>query len=156
MSRVDRRVLAWVVSLGLSCLGVAIAVRAIWPGVSDVFSSGPGVGGFSFTSVTVPSLISLPFVVGNIALSVIARRRGGRPASIGSLCLWTLGILAVLSLVVSLTPPDAIPGVSTAFFVVLLVLLALGTSLTTQLLILAVLTFVLIGGSRAPGALSQE
>jgi len=156
MSRVDRRVLAWIVSLGLGCLGVVIAVRAIWPGVSDVFWSAPGAGGFSFTSVTFPSLISLPFVVGNIALSVIARRRGGRAASIGSISLWVLGILAVLSLAVPLAPPDAIPGVSTALFLVLLVVLALGTSLTTQLLILAVLTFVLIGGSRTPGALSHE
>jgi len=151
MSLVDRRLLAWIVSVSVGCLGAAIAVRAIWPGVSDVLSSSGG-GGFAAASVTFPSLVSLPVVVGNLVLSVIARRRGGRAASIGSICLWTVGILVIASLAGSLTPPAVAQSMSGVLFLVLFLLLALGTSLPTQLLILAVLTFVLIGSPRAQRA----
>src|SRR5262245_47214801 len=95
----DRRSLAWVVSVAVVCLGIAIAVRAIWPGVSDIILPSAG-GGFGSVSVAFPMLGSVPFVIGNIALSVLARRRGGRPASIGTLCLWIVGLVAVLTLAV--------------------------------------------------------
>jgi FtsH-binding integral membrane protein len=144
MIRVDRGLLAWIVSVGVCGLAVAIAVRAVWPGVSDVFSSSGG-GGFAAASVAFPSLVSLPVVVGNLVLSVIARRRGGRAASIGSICLWTVWILVIASLVGSLTPPAVAQSMNGVLFLVLFLLLALGTSLPTQLLILAVLTFMLIG-----------
>ena len=152
MSRVDRRVLAWIVSVGLGCAGVAVAVRAIWPGVYDVFSSGAGGGGFASTSVGFPSLVALPFVVGNIALSVIARRRGGRAASIGSFCLWALGILAVLSLALLVAPPALVESLSNVLFFGLLLVLAIATSLPVQLIVLALLTFALIGGPRTQRA----
>src|SRR5215470_17710909 len=99
MIQVDRRLLAWIVSLGLGCVGVAIVVRAILP---DTLLESGGLGA---VSVGFPSLDALPFVVGNIALSVIARRRGGRQRSIGSFCLWTIGILVVVSLAILVTPP---------------------------------------------------
>src|SRR5262245_13337683 len=118
MSRVDRRVLAWIVSVGLGCAGVAIAVRAIWPGVSDVISSGAGGSGLGSVSSGFPSPVVLPLIIGNIALSVIARRRPGRPASIGSFCLWMLGILVVVTLAVSLAPLAVVQSVSGVIFMV--------------------------------------
>jgi len=145
MTRVGRRLLAWIVSVGVGCLGVVVAVRAVWPGLLP-----PG-GGLGAVSVGFPSLGSLSLVIGNLVLGVIARRRGGRAASIGSFCLWTINILVVFTLAVSLTPPTVVQATNTVFFVVLLILLAVGASLPTQLLILAVLTFVLIG-SRAERA----
>jgi hypothetical protein len=144
MIRVDRRFLAWIVSVGLVCLGVVIAVRAIWPGMF------PAGGGLGAVSLAFPTLSSIPVVIGNIVLSVIARRRGGRPASIGSVCLWTIGIIVVLTLAVSLTPPAVVQSANSVLFIVLLLLLTIGVSLPVQLLILALLAFALIGSSRTP------
>ena len=87
MSRVDRRLLAWVLSFGVGCLGAAIALREVWPEVSGMFSS-PGGGGLGAVSVGIPSLGVLLVVV-NIVLGVIVRRRGGRAARIGVVCAWT-------------------------------------------------------------------
>jgi hypothetical protein len=146
MIQVDRRFLAWVVSVGIGCLGIVIAVRALWPGMVQ---SG---GGFGAASLAFPSVISSPFLIGNIVLSVIARRRGGRLASVGSRCLWTLGILVVVSLAVSLTPPAVFQSLNSVFMIVLLLVLAMSVSLPAQLIILALLTFTLIGSSRTPRA----
>lgn len=145
MIRVDRRLLAWILSLGVGCLGAAIAVRKVWPDVSSLFSSDGG-GGLGAVSVGVPSL-GLLLVVLNIVLSVMARRRGGRAARIGSACLWTMGVLLVGTLALSLTPPAVAQSLGAVFFVVLLILVGIGASLPVQLLVLAVLTFVLIGRS---------
>jgi hypothetical protein len=142
MMRVNRRLLAWIVSIGLGCLAVGIVMREAWPGL---FLSG---GGFGAVSVGPPSLIALPFVVGNIALSVIARRRGGRAASIGSRCLWTVGILVVVSLAVSLTPPAVFQVVDNVVILVLMLVVGMGMSLPTQLVIMAFLVFAVIGSSR--------
>src|SRR5215813_10530501 len=134
MARLDRRLLAWIVSVGLACLGVVIAVRTVWP---DMFSWG---GGFGAVSVgPLPSLGALPFVIGNIALSVIARRRGGRAASIASRCLWTIGIILVAELAVSVTPPAVFQATNSVLILVLLILLGVGASLPAQLLILVFL-----------------
>jgi hypothetical protein len=146
MIRVNRRVLAWIVSIGLGCLAVGIVMREVWPGS---FSSSAGLGAVSFGF---PSLIALPFVIGNIALGVIARRRGGRAASIGSRCLWTIGILIVVSLAVSLTPPAVLQVVDNVVIVVLMLVVGIGMSLPTQLVILAFLVFAVIGSSRAGAA----
>jgi hypothetical protein len=145
MIHVDRRVLAWIVSIGLGCLAVGIVMREAWPGLF------PLGGGFGAVSVgPLPSLGALPFVTGNIALSVIARRRGGRAASIGSRCLWMIGLIVVATLVVSLMPPALEQSVNTVFFVVLLVVLAMGASIPMQLVVLALLTFVVIGSAPTP------
>jgi hypothetical protein len=149
----NRRLLAWVVFVSLVCLGLAVAVRAIWPGVSD-FIRPSGGGGFGAVSVAFPMLSSVPFVIGNIALSVLARRRGGRPASIGTFCLWIVGLVAVLTLAVSLTPPAVVEKLNSVFFFSVLLVLSIAGSLPMQLIILALLMFVLIGGSRTP--LRQE
>jgi hypothetical protein len=146
MIRADRRFLAWVVSAGLGCLGIVIAVRALWP---SMFQSG---GGFGALSLAFPSVVSSPFLIANIVLSVIARRRGGRVAAVGSQCLWTLGILVVVSLAVSLTPPAVFQSLSSVFMIVLLLVLAMSVSLPAQLIILALLTFALIGSSRTTRA----
>jgi hypothetical protein len=146
MSLADRRLLAWMVSLALGCLGVVIAVRAVWPGM---FPSGGGLGA---VSLAFPSLSALPVVIVNVVLGVIARRRGGRAGTIGSFVLWTIGVLVVVTLAVSLTPPAAVQAANSVLFVVLFLLLALGGLLPTQLLILAVQTFVLIGSPRAQRA----
>ena len=145
--RVDRRLLAWIVSIGLGCLAVGILMREVWPGS---FSSSAGLGAVSLGLF--PSLSTLPFIVGNIALSVIARRRGGRAASIGSFCLWTIGILVVVSLAVSLTPPSVLQAANVRVDLVLFLLLAIGASLPAQLLILAFLTFAVFGSSRTGAA----
>jgi hypothetical protein len=144
MIRVDRRLLAWIASLGVGVFGVTIAVREALSGLS--LSSGLG-GGFGAVSVGFPSL-GLPLIVLNIVLSVIARRRGGRAGRIGSVCLLALGALAVFTLAVSLTPPAVVQSLNTVFFFVLLILLGTGASLPVQLVVLAVLTFILIGGPR--------
>jgi hypothetical protein len=141
--RVNRRLLAWIVFVSLACLGAGIAVHAVWP---DMFPAGGGLGAVSFGF---PSLVGLPFVIGNIALSVIARRRGGRPRSIGSFCLWTLGSLIALSLAVGLMPPTVFQAMRVELFVVVLLLVGMGMSLPVQLLILAFLMFAVIGRSRA-------
>jgi len=143
MIRVDRRLVAWIVSVGLVCFGALIAVRPLWPGL---FSQGAGLGAVSVGLF--PSLATLPFIVGNIALSVMARRRGGRAASIGSFCLWTIGILVAVSLTVSLTPPAMFRAANQRVDLVLFLLLAMGTSLPTQLFILAILMFALVGSPR--------
>jgi hypothetical protein len=148
MIRVDRRFLAWIVSLGLGCFGVVLAVREVWPGLS--LSSGISPG-FVAVSVGFPSL-GLPLIVLNIVLSVIARRRGGRARRIGSVCLLALGAVAVFTLAVSLTPPAVVQSLNTVFFFVLLTLLGTGASLPVQLLVLAALTFVLIGSPRTQRA----
>jgi hypothetical protein len=151
MIRVNRRFLAWIVSVGLVCLGVVIAVRAIWPGMRAVWPGMvPSGGDFAAFSLAFPTLSTLPVVIGNIALSVVARRRGGRPASIGSVCLWAIGILVVLTLAVSLTPPAVVQSANSVLFVVVLLLLTIGASLPVQLLVLALLAFALIGSSRTP------
>jgi hypothetical protein len=152
MIRVDRRFLAWIASLGVGVVGVTIAVRALRPGL--VLPSG---GDFGVVSVGFPSL-GLPLIVLNIVLSVIARRRGGRAGRIGSVCLLALGALAVLTLAVSLTPLAVVQSLNTVFFLVVLILLGMGASLPVQLLVLAILTFVLIGGPRTQRAagLRQE
>jgi len=149
MIRVDRRSLAWVLSIGVGCLGAAIAIREVWPEVSGMFSS-PGGGGLGAVSVGIPSL-GLLLVVFNIVLSVIARRRGGREARTGLVCLWTMGVLLVGTLALSLTPPAVAQSLGATFFVVLLVL-GTAASLPVQLVVLAVLTFVLVGGPRAQRA----
>jgi|SRR5215813_9619914 len=146
MIRVDRRLLAWIVSIGVGCLAVGIVLREAWPGLF------PLGGGFGAVSVGFPPLVALPLVIGNIALSVIARRRGGRAASIGSRCLWTLGILVLGSLAVSLTPPAAFQAANNVSIVVLMLLLGIGMSLPTQLLILAFLMFAMIGKPREDAA----
>jgi len=143
MLRADRRFLAWAVSVGLGCLGFVIAVRALGPGV---FQSGGGLGA---VSLAFPSVISSPFLIGNIVLSVMARRRGGRLAA---MCLWTLGLLVVVLLAVSLTPPAVFQSLNSMFMIVLLLVLAISMSLPAQLIILALLTFTLIGSSRTPHA----
>ena len=137
MSRVDRRLLAWIVSVAIGGVGGAIAV---WAVRRSVFS-----GGGNFGAVTVPDLAALPFVIGNLVLSVVARRRG---VSTGSFILWMIGILVVVTMAVSLTPPSVIQRVNTVVFLVTFGLLALGGSLPAQLLILAILTFALIDSSR--------
>jgi hypothetical protein len=147
MSRVDRRLLAWVLSFGVGCLGAAIAIREVWPPLSFMSTSGGGVGA---VSVGIPSLGVL-LVVSNIVLSVIAGRRGGRAARAGLVCLWTMGVLLVGMLTLSLTPPAVAQSLGAVFFVVLLVL-GTADSLPVQLVVLAVLTFVLIGGPRAQRA----
>jgi hypothetical protein len=146
MIRVDRRLLAWIVSLGLGCLGVVIAVRAVWPGMF------PFGGGLGAVSLAFPSLSALPVVIVNVVLSVIARRRGGRAATVGSFSLWTIGVIVVVTLAVSLTPPAVVQAANSVLFVVLFLLLGLGGLLPTQLLILALLAFVVIGSSRMPRA----
>jgi len=154
MVRVDRRLLAWIVSAVLVCIGVFVAVRAVWPFAFSGDFAGGGVGpvggGGGSVSVAFPSVTALPLVVLNIVLSVIARRRGGRAGSIGSFFLWTIGVVVVVALAVSLTPVRVLESANTVFFIVLLMLLAVLGSLPMQLLILALLTFVLIGGSRVP------
>jgi hypothetical protein len=150
MIRVDRRLLAWTVSVGVVLVGGALAVRAVWPDVLSL-SGGSGVGSF-FTAVSVPSLPGLPLLAANIVLSVIARRRGGRAASVGSLCLWGIGALGVLTLAVSLAPPTIFQGANSAFVMVTILLLGLAGSLPIQLMILAVLAFALIGSPRVPRA----
>ena len=147
MSRVDRRLLAWVLSFGVVCLGAAIAIREVWPSLSFMFSSSGGLGA---VGVGIPSLGVLLVVV-NIVLSVIAGRRGGRAARTGLVCLWTMGVLLVGTLTLSLTPPAVAQSLGAVFFVVLLVL-GTADSLPVQLMVLAVLTFVLIGGPRAQRA----
>jgi hypothetical protein len=142
MIRVNRRLLAWIVSIGLGCLAVGIVMRDAWPALWP-----PG-GGFGAISVGFPSLIALPVVIGNIALGVIARRRGGRAASIGSRCLWTIGSLVVVSLAVSLTPPAVFQVVDNVAILVLMLLVGMGMSLPTQLVILAFLVFAVVGSSR--------
>ena len=149
MIRVDRRLLAWIVSVGLACVGVVILVRAFWP---SMFSQGAGLGAVSFGLFPSPGV--WPLVVGNTALSVIARRRGGRPRSIGSFCLWTIGILLVLSVAVSLTPPTMFQTAKVELMIPLFLLLGMAASLPMQLFILALLTFAVIGSSRA-GAVSH-
>jgi hypothetical protein len=149
MSRVDRRLLAWVLSLGVGCLGAAIAIREVWPEVSGIFFS-PGGGGLGAVSVGIPSL-GLLLVVFNIVLGVIARRRGGRATRIGVICLWTMSIVLVGTLLISLTPPDIARSLG-AVFVVALVVLGTGASLPVQLVVLAILTFVLIEGPRTQRA----
>ena len=145
MIRVERRLLAWIVSIGLGCPAVGIVLWEAWP---DLF---PLSGGFGAVSVgPLPSFTALPFVIGNIALSVIARRRGGRAASIGSRCLWTIGILVVVMLVVSVAPPVFDQYVNTVFFFVLVLVLAAGSSVPMQLVILALLTFAVIGSAPMP------
>ena len=147
MIRVNRPLLAWIVAVGLGCLGVVIALRAVWPGM---FSWG---GGFGAVSVgPLPSLGALPFVIGNIALSGIARRRGGRAASIGSRCLWTIGTILVAELAVSVSPPALFQAANSVLILVLLLLLGVGASLPAQLLILAFLTFALVGSPREGAA----
>jgi hypothetical protein len=130
--------------VGLVCLGALIAVRAIWPGM---FSQAAGLGAVSLGLF--PSLGVLPIVIGNVALSVIARRRGGRAASIGSFCLWTMAVFVLLSLAVSLTPPAVFQAAHQRVDLVLFLLLAMGASLPAQLLVLAFLAFAVIGSSRA-------
>jgi len=149
MIQVDRRLLAWVLSFGVGCLGAAVAVREVWPEVSGMFSS-PGGGGLGAVSVGIPSL-GLLLVVFNIVLGVIARRRGGRAATIGLVCVWTMGILLVGTLTLSLTPPAVAQSLGAVFFIVLLVL-GTAASLPVQLVVLAVLTFVLIGDPRVQRA----
>jgi hypothetical protein len=145
MIQVDRRSLAWIVSIGLCCLAVGIVMREAWPGL---FLSG---GGFAAVSVgPLPSLGALPLVIGNIALSVIARRRGGRAASIGSRSLWMIGIIVVAMLVVSIMPPALEQSVNAVFFFVLIFVLAIGASVPMQLVILALLTFAMIGSAPTP------
>jgi hypothetical protein len=147
MIRIDRRLVAWVVSLGLACLGVVIAVRAFWPGM---LSQGPGVGAVSLGLF--PSLGTLLFLLGNVALSMIARRRGGRAASIGASCLWTIGILVLVSFAVSLTPPFVFQAANARVDLVLFLLLGIAVSPPTQLLILAFLAFAVISSSRTDTA----
>jgi hypothetical protein len=85
-------------------------------------------------------------------LSVIARRRGGRAASIGSRCLWTIGIILVAELAVSVTPPAVFQATNSVVILVLLLLLGVGASLPAQLLILAFLMFTMVGSSREGAA----
>ena len=144
MIRVDRRLLAWIVSLGVGCLGATIAVWLYRP---FVFSSS-GSGGLGAVSFGFPSLSAWPLVIGNLVLSVIARRRGGRAASIGSFCLWTIGILVVITLSVSLTPPGVLQSADPVSVIALFILLAMSATLPVQLLLLAVLTFALIASPR--------
>jgi hypothetical protein len=146
MIRVNRRLLAWIVSIGLGCLAVGIVMWEAWPALLP-----PG-GGLGAISVGFPSLIALPFVIGNITLSVMARRRGGRAASIGSRCLWAIGILVVVSLAVLLTPPAVFQAVDNVSILVLMLLVGIGMSLPTQLFILSFLVFAMIGSSRTGAA----
>jgi hypothetical protein len=148
MIQVDRRLLAWVVSVGVVLVGGALAVREFWPGLaSGVLGGGGGLGAIS---VGVPSLIALPILIANLVLSVMARRRGGRAASIGSVCLAGIAVLALFTLAVSLTPPAVMAYANSVFVMVLLILLAFGASLPIQTIVLAILTFVVIGSPRVP------
>ena len=140
MSRVDRRLLAWIVSVAIVGVGGAIA---IWAVRRSFFFSGEVGGGFG--AVSVPDLSALPLVIGNLVLSFVARRRG---APTGSVILCMIGILVVATLAVSLTPPSVVQRVNSVVLLVMFGLLAIGGSLPVQLLILAILTFALIGGSR--------
>ena len=140
MSRVDRRLLAWIVSVAIGAGGVAVA---IWAVRRSVFLS-MGMGGFG--GLTVPDLEALPLVIGNLVLSVVARRRG---RSIGSFMIWAMGILVVVTLAVSLTPPSVVQRTNSVVVLVVIGLLGVGGSLPVQLVILAMLTFVLIGRSRS-------
>jgi len=141
MSRVDRRLLAWIVSAAIVGVGGAIAV---WAVRRSLFFSG-GLGS-DFSYFTIPDLEALPLVIGNLVLSLVARRRG---RSTGSFVLWIVGILLVGTLAVSLTPPSVVQRMNSVVFLVMFGLVAIGQSLPVQLLILAILTFALIGSSRS-------
>jgi hypothetical protein len=67
-----------------------------------------------------------------------------------------MGILVVVTMAVSLTPPSVAQCVNGVVFFVVLGLLALGGSLPVQLPILAILTFALIASGSRSGRPAHE